>query len=300
MENVCFLIAGQRMKVSLPGGVKWRSLLPSFVGFEDKRDRRRKSVCRLGVSTDRIIVNLSAGTLLAEFSQVLGEHLQLYEMNGLYVVNLQVHPDGETCRMMCDLNFTEAYAYIGRPGQLCGEALNAFLMMLFAQSCVLHRTFLVHASVVVRQGKGYAFLGKSGTGKSTHSSLWLRHIGETELLNDDNPAVGIGDDGKVYIYGTPWSGKTPCYKNKRAELAALVRLQQASANHLVWKEGVDALLALLPGCSSMRWNDYLFGALGNLLEEVVQKVPVGHLQCLPDEAAATLCYNEIIKKTKKE
>ena len=170
MENVCFLIAGQRMKVSLPGGVKWRRLLPSFVGFEDKRDRRRKSVCRLGVSTDRIIVNLSAGTLLAEFSQVLGEHLQLYEMNGLYVVNLQVHPDGETCRM------------------------------LFAQSCVLHRTFLIHASVVAVQGKGYAFLGKSGTGKSTHSSLWLRHIGETELLNDDNPAVGIGDDGKVYIY----------------------------------------------------------------------------------------------------
>ena len=83
-------------------------------------------------------------------------------------------------------------------------------------------------------------------------------------------------------------------------MVAFVRLLQAAANYLVWKEGVDALLALLPGCSYMRWNDYLFGALGNLLEEVVQKVPVGHLQCLPDEAAATLCYNEIIKKTKKE
>lgn len=296
MENVCFLIAEQRLKLSLPGGTEWKSLLPSFTGFEEKKSRNRKSLCKLGVSTDRIMVNLSAGTLLTEFSHVLGEHLQLYEMNGLYIVNLQVRPAEESYRMICNRSFTEAYAYIGRSGQLSGEALNAFLMILFAQSAVLCRTFLIHASVVSRQGKGYAFLGKSGTGKSTHSSLWLQYIGQTELLNDDNPAVGIGGDGKVYIYGTPWSGKTPCYKSKKAELAAFVRLEQASANRFLWKTGKEALLILLPGCSSMRWNDSLFTALGDLLEEVVRKVPVGNLECLPDEAAVHLCYHEIIKK----
>lgn len=299
MENICFLIAEQRMKVSLPGGVKWKKLLPSFTGFEERRDRRKKAICRLGVSTERIRVNLSAGTLLTECSQVLGEHLQLYEINDLYVVNLQVRPDGESYRMICDLNFTEAYAYIGRPDQLSGEALNAFLMMLFAQSCVLHRTFLIHASVVAEKRKGYAFLGQSGTGKSTHSSLWLRHIGGTELLNDDNPAVGIGANGRVYVYGTPWSGKTPCYKNKRVELAALVRLQQAPVNHFSWKTGVDALITLFPSCSSMRWNNRLFIALADLLEEVVLKVPVGYLRCLPDEAAARLCHTKIIENEKE-
>lgn len=298
MENVCFLIAEQRLKLSLPGGVDWRNLLPSFVGFVDRKYRKRKSVCKLGVSTDRIMVNLSAGTLLTEFSQILGEHLQLYEVNDLYVVNLQILPTGESYRMICNHDFTEAYAYIGRPGQLCGEALNAFLMMVFAQSCVLHHTFLIHASVVMKQGKGYAFLGKSGTGKSTHSSLWLQYIGGVELLNDDNPAISVTENGTVYIYGTPWSGKTPCYKNKKAELAALVRLHQAPENHFSWKTGVDALVTLLPGCSSMRWDDYLFGALCNLLEEVTQKTPVACLHCLPDEAAARLCYNEIIKNNK--
>lgn len=299
MENVCFLIAEQRIKVSLPGGVEWKGLLPSFVGFEDRKHRRRKSMCKLGVSTERIMVNLSAGILLTEFSRVLGEHLQLYEINGLYVVNLQMLPNGESYRMICDLNFTEAYAYIGRSGQMCGEALNAFMMMLFAQGCVLHHTFLIHASVVLHQGRGVAFLGRSGTGKSTHSSLWLRHIGRTELLNDDNPAVGVADNGKVYIYGTPWSGKTPCYKNKKAELAALVRLEQAPANHFFWKTGLDALITLLPSCSSMRWNSKLFAALGDLLEVVVREVPIGCLRCLPDEAAAILCYNEIIKNKKE-
>ena len=33
------------------------------------------------------------------------------------------------------------------------------------------------------------FQGKSGTGKSTHSGLWLKHIPGCELLNDDNPIV---------------------------------------------------------------------------------------------------------------
>ena len=55
-------------------------------------------------------------------------------------------------------------------------------------------------------------LGKSGTGKSTHSRLWLKYIPDTKLLNDDNPAVRIMDNNTIMIYGTPWSGKTPCYK----------------------------------------------------------------------------------------
>lgn len=299
MENVCFLIAEQRVKVSLPAGAEWRILLPSFVDFEENKYRKRKAICKLGVSTDRIMVNLSAGTLLTEYSQVLGEHLQLYEINDLYVVNLQILRNGESYRMICNQHFTEAYAYVGRSGQLCGEALNAFLMILFAQSCILHQTFLIHASVVAKQGRGYAFLGKSGTGKSTHSSLWLQHVMKTWLLNDDNPAIGIDSSGKVHIYGTPWSGKTPCYKNKKVELAALVRLQQAPVNHFSWKTGVDALTALLPSCSSMRWNDSLFATLGDLQVQVAQTVPVGYLQCLPNEEAVSLCYSEIIKKQKE-
>lgn len=300
MENICFCIADQRMKLMLPSGTDWKSLLPSFVRFEDSKSRRRKTMCKMGVSTDRIMINLSTGILLTEVSQVLGEHMQLYEINGLYIVNLKISSDEECCRMICNQDFTEAYAYIGRSGRLSGEALTAFLMMLFAQSGVLHRTFLIHSSVVIKNGKGYAFLGKSGTGKSTHTALWLRHIVDTELLNDDNPAIGIEPGGKVFVYGTPWSGKTPCYKNKKVELGACVRLEQALHNRFEWKTESNAFITLIPSCSSMRWNDELFGALCNLLEEVICRVPIGYLECLPDAMAARVCYNEIIKNKKNK
>ena len=96
--------------------------------------------------------------------------------------------------------------------------LNNAIMIAFAFSGAQKDLLLIHASVTMKDGKGYLFLGKSGTGKSTHSQLWLKHIPGTELLNDDNPAVRLIND-EVIVYGTPWSGKTPCYKNKQVPLA---------------------------------------------------------------------------------
>jgi hypothetical protein len=197
--------------------------------------------------------------------------------------------------MISDKTFSLATAYVNKNDHVASIVLSSFLMIAFAQSAVLHETLLIHSSVIEKDRKGYGFLGKSGTGKSTHSSLWLRYIEDTALLNDDNPAIRVEEDGNVYIYGTPWSGKTPCYKNRRAELKALVRLEQAPENRFTWKDGVDSLITLLPSCSSMRWNTLLYTGMCNILEEVIVKVKVGYLECLPDKNAALLCYNELKK-----
>lgn len=92
-------------------------------------------------------------------------------------------------------------------------------------------------------------LGKSGTGKSTHSRLWLKYIPDTKLLNDDNPAVRIMDNNTIMIYGTPWSGKTPCYKNVGVLLEGLVRLRQAPENQ--WKKYREKKLYFL-FCQAVR------------------------------------------------
>ena len=73
--------------------------------------------------------------------------------------------------------------------------INNALMVMYALSTANLQTALFHSSVVSCAGYGYMFLGKSGTGKSTHSSLWLKHISGTELINDDNPVVRRMPDG---------------------------------------------------------------------------------------------------------
>jgi hypothetical protein len=141
---------------------------------------------------------------------------------GAYIVLMSTDTDKDGwCYVHIDNHFTEAtLASCGKLSTRSYGLTNA-LMMLFAFAGATRRTLLFHASVIKERGRGFLFLGKSGTGKSTHSALWLKHIAGTELLNDDNPAVQISPDGTPMVYGTPWSGKTPCYKNDCAPIGGL-------------------------------------------------------------------------------
>ena len=125
--------------------------------------------------------------------------------------------------------------------------INNALMVMYALSTANLQTALFHSSVVSCAGYGYMFLGKSGTGKSTHSSLWLKHVGATELVNDDNPVVRRMSDG-FYVFGSPWSGKTPCYRNVRYPLGGVVQLSQAPYNKIQRLSPLMAYAALSARC----------------------------------------------------
>jgi len=97
-------------------------------------------------------------------------------------------------------------------------------------------TVALHASVVIYANRAVLVLGESGTGKSTHAALWLKHIPGCSLLNDDSPLIRIElDENKQlvpFVYGSPWSGKGQCYLNERYPVAAFVRLQQHKINQV--------------------------------------------------------------------
>ncbi|MBR5056225.1 MAG: hypothetical protein IKX03_03405, partial [Bacteroidales bacterium] len=154
-------------------------------------------------------------------------------------------------------------------------------------------TLEMHASVIKREGWGYMFLGKSGTGKSTHSNLWLKYLEGCELLNDDNPILRVGEDGIARVYGSPWSGKTPCYKNDSVPVGAIVRLNQYPENHIVKNSLVESYAAIYPSCSGFRALTSIADGMHSTIEKVVLSVPCYTLDCLPDEAAAKLCCEAI-------
>ena len=167
-------------------------------------------------------------------------------------------------------------------------------MLIFAFSSATYDTLLVHSSVTLHKGKGYMFLGKSGTGKSTHSQLWIKYIEGCELLNDDNPVIRIVD-GKAIVYGTPWSGKTPCYRNLSAPIGAIVRLEQKKENRIEKESPVKGFASLLPACSSMIWDKRSYDGICHTVSSLMGLVSVYHLGCLPDEEAARLCNSTVVK-----
>lgn len=173
--------------------------------------------------------------------------------------------------------------------------LSNALMVLFAMATAPLRTVLFHAAVIGCEGRGYLFLGKSGTGKSTHARLWLKHIAGSELVNDDNPLVRIGEDGVVRVYGSPWSGKTPCYRNMDLPVGGFVQLSQAPHNAIRRLKGIAAYATLVPSISGKRWDRRIADGLHATEEALATRVPVWHLECLPDEAAARLCHETVTK-----
>ena len=149
-------------------------------------------------------------------------------------------------------------------------------------------TLAIHSSCIVYQDKAVMFLGESGTGKSTHTRLWRENIEGSFLLNDDSPMVRV-EDGKVWVYGSAWSGKTPCYRNECYELQACVRLSQAPHNRIRKLPLLQAYASLHPSCApEFAYDDALYDDVSHTLGQILSLVPVFHLECLPDTDAARL------------
>ena len=170
------------------------------------------------------------------------------------------------------------------------------MWLMFGLCTVPKGAIAIHSSVLIKDGKAVLCLGESGTGKSTHTRLWREHIDGTGLLNDDSPIIRLVD-GVPTAFGSPWSGKTPCYRNLHYPIAGFIRLSQAPYNKIHRLSTLHAIGALLPSCPpAFAYDDYLQDCLCDTLSAMLSTVPVFHLECLPNAAAAELSYNTIFAK----
>lgn len=154
----------------------------------------------------------------------------------------------------------------------------------------------IHSSVIVKDGGAVLCLGESGTGKSTHTRLWRENIEGARLLNDDSPIIRTVD-GVPTVFGSAWSGKTPCYINRSFPIRGFIRLSQAPHNRIKQLNVLNAIGALLPSCPpAFAYDDQLQDSICNTLSQMIAHVPVYHLECLPDADAARLSYNTIYNR----
>ena len=172
--------------------------------------------------------------------------------------------------------------------------LNNALMMAYAFAAAQMGTMLMHASVIRCEGKGYLMTAPSGTGKSTHTRLWYDNIPGCDLMNDDNPIVRV-IDGQAIVYGSPWSGKTRCYRNIQAQIGGLVRIQQRPENTIRKYNAIEAFCNLLPAMSNMKWDERVYKGICDGISELIRIVGMYELGCLPNAEAAILCHDTITK-----
>lgn len=289
-----YKVAGFRFSVQVPAVVDMVGMLPSFQSFcceEEGEELFRMEAYHVSLPDDETAV------FLEESANDMG-YTRLMKTDNGYCVTLRYTECGREHTMLADSRFTSLRAAIDWTDPYAGAVLCSMLRIAYAQAVVYHRAVSIHASVVCLQDKGYLFMGKSGTGKSTHASLWREAFEGCELLNDDNPTIRLTDEGCM-VYGTPWSGKTPCYKDKRCLLAGMARLKQAGVNHFFLQEDIGAFAAVLPGCSVIRKDAAHYDALCATLVELVGRVRTGLMLCLPNKDAASVCRDGLEGITEK-
>ncbi len=196
-------------------------------------------------------------------------------------------------RLLMSPDFSNAEIILDREGKREESYfLTHALMLAFMMSTARNGTLIIHSSTVLYDGKAYLFQGKSGTGKSTHASLWLKNIPGAELLNDDNPILRIGSDGTAMAYGSPWSGKSHCYRNVGAPVGAFVRIVRDSENHLVdLRSPLKAYASLTP---SIFFLPFLGEESIRKRHETIERLAIAtrccEMHCRPDADASFACF----------
>lgn len=270
-------------------------LLPSFEPFRIDPSELKDLFFQLTVDDTLKPVAKEHRERIRKFDTGNGDTIVDEVDDGGYQFIIKDINGGDCCLLRANKDFSDCRCALNGNYNMRCFGLNNALMLIFSFAGSFHQTLMIHASLVRCDGKGYAFIAKSGTGKSTQVSMWLRYIGNCDLMNDDNPIVRVIDN-QVFIYGSPWSGKTPCYRQVKAPLGAITRIDRAQENSIEKLPPIEAFASFLPSCSTMKWDKDIFNAICNTVTKVVELVGIYTLHCLPNEEAARVCHAAVTKQ----
>ena len=164
---------------------------------------------------------------------------------------------------------------------------------LFNRFLIVHDGLMLHSSAVVVDGYAYLFSADSGTGKSTHTNLWLKKFGDKAfIINDDKPAIRK-IDGEWYVFGTPWCGKNNTNKNAKAKLGAIVFLERSEENWIENESIQDAIKKFFRQTTRKLNKEQNMDKVLSTMEKVLSEVPIYKMGCNISEEAAKMAYEKI-------
>lgn len=170
----------------------------------------------------------------------------------------------------------------------------------YAYSCLFSREIinfggiLLHSSSLKLGDKSYLFLAPSGTGKSTHTSLWKKAFGSAvEMMNDDKTAVRKVNE-VFYAYSTPFDGGSGVANNISAPIGGIVFIERGSENS-VRKASQNEIISRIYSSFSGYKSYYNAHKLLSNIESLILSCDFYNLTCNTDISAAYIAYEAIVK-----
>lgn len=172
------------------------------------------------------------------------------------------------------------------------EALCLYREM--AERLPLYDRAVFHGAAIEYGGKAYLFTAPSGTGKTTHITLWRKFLDEkVNIINGDKPILHLTDNG-ITVYGTPYAGKESWQRNVSAPLAGICVLSQGKDNRIEKLE--SGLFVRLFQQTYKPKNKDAMQKTVSLVKELC-KVPCFTLSCDMTENAVKASFEALTNKS---
>lgn len=285
-EQVICEIASLRIAISGLSVELFKRTMHPYKDFYSKSDSDNEIISEIQIIENLIIDD--------EF------YLVQSDIDDAVIFKQYKHPDGRMMikaifngierHMIANHNFSLVLtdAIIG--SRYSAFLLDRFILITFLARGIDYNVIKIHASSICYKNKALAFLGVSGTGKSTHSKLWTKYISGSEILNDDEPFIKI-QDNILHIYGAPWSGSTDYYKQTHYPLKAIIHLRQAPYNKIQKLSAIKSTECLMLSINTLKMYSGMLQKQEKIVMDILERVSVYRLDCLPNEDAVKLTAN---------
>ena len=138
---------------------------------------------------------------------------------------------------------------------------------------------MVHGLGISDRGKGIAFLGRSGTGKSTLAEFYKSKEG-ANILSDEHIVIRKKKK-QFYLYGTPWPGMAMAASSESVPLNRIFFIEHASENKIL---GQGTIADLFPLLFLPFWDKIKMQATLQFCEELIKKVEYKKLGFVKDKS----------------
>ena len=170
----------------------------------------------------------------------------------------------------------------------------AAIQRAFAEFLFDYDILLFHGSAIAVDQEGYLFTAHSGTGKSTHTRLWMQAFGDRAVMvNDDKPFLELTSGG-VLLHGSPWSGKHGLDANICVPLKGICVLERGAENRIAPVSPETALPMLQKQAYRPLSDDKTLPFL-QLVDRLSVSVPLWKMACNKNPDAATLAFETMSK-----
>ena len=170
----------------------------------------------------------------------------------------------------------------------------AAIQRKLAEHLFRSNTLLFHGSTVAVDGEAYLFTARCGTGKSTHTRLWMQAFGNRAVMvNDDKPFLQLDED-RVWLCGSPWSGKHGLDCNIRVPLKGLCILERGAENRIEQVSAAE-VLPMLQKQAYRPLEEHKETAFLQLVDRLSQAVPLWKMACNKNPDAAHIAFEAMHK-----